>query len=132
MQNLLDSRAVRRQERSAGGGNHRQLPDGDRYGLSNAGGRGGRGGGGGRGGAALNGPPYKVVKFRTTPACPAAPNVTVGMEFTNSLLQGEKVDGAQAFTATETNAKLDSFELNSVKKLTLHLACTARRVTPKT
>jgi hypothetical protein len=86
-----------------------------------AGGRGGRGGGGGRGGAALNGPPYQVVKFHTTPACPAAPNVTVGMEFTNSLLQGEKVDGAQAFAATETNAKEDSFELNAAKKLTLHL-----------
>jgi len=87
-----------------------------------AAGRGGRGGGGGRGGAALNGPPYQVVKFRATPACPAAPNVTVGLEFTNSLLQGEKVTGAQAFAATETNAKQDAFELNAAKKLTLHLA----------
>jgi len=85
-------------------------------------GRGGRGGAaGGRGGAALNGPPFSPVKFRPTPACPAAPNVTLGMEFTNSLLQGEKVPGALAFSATETNAKLDSFELNSAKKLTIHL-----------
>jgi Peptidase family M28 len=89
----------------------------------NAGGRGGRGGrGGGGGGAALNGPPYTVAKFRNTPACPVVPNVTAGMELTNSLLQGEKVAGARAFAATETNAKEDSFELNAEKKLTIHLA----------
>jgi Zn-dependent M28 family amino/carboxypeptidase len=87
----------------------------------NAGGRGGRGGVGGRGGAALNGPPFTPVKFRQTAACPAAPNVTLGMDFTNSLFQGEKASGAQAFSATETNAKLDTFELNSAKKLTIHL-----------
>jgi len=84
-----------------------------------AGGRGGRGGGGG---AALNGPPYQVVKFRPTPACPAAPDVIVGMEFTNSLFRGEKVTGAQAFAATETNARQDSFEMSATKQLTLHLA----------
>jgi len=78
--------------------------------------------GGGRGGAALNGPPFSPVKFRPAPTCPTAPSVTLGMEFTNSLFQGEKVTGAQAFSATETNAKLDTFELNSVKKLTVHLA----------
>jgi Zn-dependent M28 family amino/carboxypeptidase len=44
------------------------------------------------------------------------------MEFTNSLFQGEKISGAQAFSATETNAKLDTFELNSIKKLAIHLA----------
>jgi Peptidase family M28 len=84
------------------------------------GGRGGRGGGGG--GAALNGPPYTVTKFRATPVCPVIPNVTAGMELTNSLLAGEKVTGAQAFAATETNGKEDSFELNAAKKLTIHLA----------
>ncbi|HEX3742762.1 MAG TPA: M28 family peptidase [Bryobacteraceae bacterium] len=81
----------------------------------------GRGGRGGRGGAALNGPPFTPVKFHTVSACPAAPNVTLGMEFTNSLFQGEKISGAQAFSATETNSKLDPFEFNSVKKLSLHL-----------
>ena len=85
------------------------------------GGRGARGGGGG-GGAALNGPPYSVVKFRATPACPVIPNITAGLELTNQLLTGEKVTGAQAFAATETNAKADSFELNAAKKLTVHLA----------
>jgi Zn-dependent M28 family amino/carboxypeptidase len=80
------------------------------------------GGRGGRGGAALNGPPYQVARFHATPACPAAPSVTVGLQFTNSLLQGEKVTGAQAFAATETNARQDSFELNAAKKLTIHLA----------
>ena len=85
-------------------------------------GRGGRGGTGGRGGAALNGLPYTPLKFRPTPACPAAPNVTIGMALTNSLFQGEKVSGAQAFSATDNNAKLDPFELNSAKKLTVHLA----------
>ncbi|HUB78639.1 MAG TPA: M28 family peptidase [Bryobacteraceae bacterium] len=83
---------------------------------------GGRGGRGGFGGAGLNGPPFSPEKFHATPACPAAPNVTLGMEFTNSLFQGEKVSGAQAFSATETNARLDAFEFHSVKKLTVHLA----------
>jgi len=80
------------------------------------------GGRGGRGGAGLNGPPFTPTKFRPTPACPAAPNVTLGLEFTNSLFQGEKISGAQAFSATETNARQGTFEFNSVKKLTVHLA----------
>jgi len=88
-----------------------------------AAGRGGRGGaGGGRGGAALNGPPYTVAKFRPTPACPAAPNVSAGLELTNALFQGEKLTGAQVFYETESNARQDSFELNVAKKLSLHLA----------
>ena len=89
----------------------------------NAAGAGGRGGrGGGRGGAALNGPPFAPVKFRNTPACPAAPNVTAGMDLTNSLFQGEKLSAAQAFAATATNSHEDSFELNAAKKLAIHLA----------
>jgi Zn-dependent M28 family amino/carboxypeptidase len=90
----------------------------------NAAGLGGRGGagGGGRGGAALNGPPYTVARFRPTPPCPAAPNVAAGMALTSALFQGEKLTGAQVFFATESNARQDSFDLNSAKKLSLKLA----------
>jgi hypothetical protein len=85
-----------------------------------AAGRGGRGGG--RGGAALNGPPFQVARFRPTPACPAAPDVSAGLELTSALFQGEKLTGAQVFYETGSNARQDSFELNSAKRLSLHLA----------
>ena len=78
-------------------------------------------GGGGRG-AGLNGPNYQVVKFHQTAACPSAPAVTVGLEITNALFQGEKLNGSQVFYGTGSNAKLDSFELNARKKFALKLA----------
>jgi len=92
--------------------------------MSNAGGAAGRGGrgGGGRGGAALNGPPFSPVKFQQTPACPAVPSVTAGLELTNALFQGERVTGSQVFYDTGSNTKLDSFALNAAKKLNLHVA----------
>jgi hypothetical protein len=77
-------------------------------------GRGGRGN--------LNGPNYQVVKFRNNNTCPSAPNVTVGLELTNSLFQGEKMNGQQIFYGAGANTKQDSFELNARKKLDLHLA----------
>ena len=92
--------------------------------MSNAGAAAGRGGraGGGRGGAALNGPPFSPVKFTQTPACPAVPSVTAGLELTNALFQGERVNSSQVFYDTGSNTKLDSFALNAVKKLNLHVA----------
>ena len=81
----------------------------------NAGGRGGRG-------AGLNGPNFQVVKFRQAGACPSAPAFNAGMELTNALFQGEKLSGAQVFYSTGSNAKQDSFELSSRKKLNVHLA----------
>ncbi len=92
--------------------------------MSNAGGAAGRGGrgGGGRGGAALNGPPFSPVKFQQTPACPAVPSVTAGLDLTNALFQGERVNGSQVFYDTGSNTKLDSFPLNAAKKLNLHVA----------
>jgi Zn-dependent M28 family amino/carboxypeptidase len=92
--------------------------------MSNAGGAAGRGGrgGGGRGGAALNGPPFSPVKFVQTPACPAVPSVTAGLDLTNALFQGERVNSSQVFYDTGSNTKLDSFALNAVKKLNLHVA----------
>jgi hypothetical protein len=83
----------------------------------------GAGGGGGRGGAALNGPPFTPTKFQqNVSACPSAPSVTAGMELVNSLFQGEKLSGAQVFYGTGSIAKLDSFDLNAQKKLSLHVA----------
>ncbi len=87
--------------------------------MSNPGGGAGRGG---RGGAALNGPPFSPVKFQQTPACPAVPSVTAGLELTNALFQGERVNGSQVFYDTGSNTKLDSFALNAAKKLNLHVA----------
>ena len=81
---------------------------------------GGRGGGG-RGGA-LNGPAFQVPKLQQPAACPSAPSVTAGLEMTNAIFQGEKIDGSHAFYATGSNAKQDSFDLTAAKKLTLHLA----------
>jgi hypothetical protein len=84
--------------------------------MSNpAGGRGGRG-------ASLNGPNYQVVKFRQAGTCPSAPSVTAGLELTNALFQGEKLNASQIFYGAGSNAKQDSFELNARKKIDLHLA----------
>jgi hypothetical protein len=80
-----------------------------------AGGRGGRG-------AGLNGPNFQVAKFRNSSTCPSAPGITVGLELTNTLFQGEKLSGSQVFYGAGTNSKQDSFELNARKKLDLHLA----------
>ena len=77
-------------------------------------GRGGRG--------ALNGPPFQVIKFQRPATCPSAPSITAGLELTNAVFQGEKLSGAQVFYGTGSNAKLDSFELNSRKKIGIHLA----------
>jgi hypothetical protein len=81
----------------------------------NAGGRGGRG-------AALNGPNYQVVKFRPGGTCPSAPSITVGIEPTTALFQGEKLNGQQVFYGAGNNAKLESFQLSASKKLNLHVA----------
>jgi len=53
--------------------------------------------------------------------------ITAGIALTNAIFQGEKLAGAQVFEGATTNAKLDSFELNAEKKLTLHTAVTATR-----
>jgi hypothetical protein len=92
--------------------------------MSNAGGVAGRGGraGAGRGGASLNGPAFSPVKFQQTPACPAVPSVTAGVELTNALFQGERVTSSQIFYDTGSNSRLDSFALNAAKKLNLHVA----------
>jgi len=80
-----------------------------------AGGRGGRGGN-------LNGPPYSVVKFATPGACPSAPNISAGLELTNAIFQGEKMNGSQVFYGAGTNAKLDSFALRDVKTISIDVA----------
>lgn len=77
--------------------------------------------GGGRG-AGLNGPNFQVKKFQQTPTCPVAPSITAGVELTNALFQGEKLNGGQVFYATGSNTRQDSFELSSRKKLSLHVA----------
>jgi len=76
---------------------------------------------GGRG-AALNGPPFQVPKLQQPPACPSAPSITAGLEMTNAIFQGEKLNGSQIFYATGSNAKQDAFELAAAKTLSLHLA----------
>lgn len=77
--------------------------------------------GGGRG-PAINGPAYQVSKFSATPACGSVPNVTAGLDMTNSLFGGEKLTAAQVFYGAGSNSKLDSFALNANKKLELHVA----------
>lgn len=84
---------------------------------------GGNGGGfgGGRGGG-LNGPAYTVPAFKVTPACPAVPAISAGLAMTNDIFQGEKKNGAEIFYGAGSNAKLDSFELNKAKTLSLKMA----------
>jgi hypothetical protein len=78
-------------------------------------------GGGGRGG--LNGPFFQVAKFlQQPPVCAAVPSITAGPGLTTALFQGEKMGGSQVFYAAGSNTKIDSFEFNSKKKLSLHIA----------
>jgi Zn-dependent M28 family amino/carboxypeptidase len=74
---------------------------------------------GGRG--ALNGPPYQVLKFERPGACPSVPAITAGLEMTNAIFQGEKANAEKVFYAAGDNSHQDSFELNSQKKLSLHV-----------
>lgn len=76
---------------------------------------------GGRG-PALNGPPTQVVKFQQTVTCASVPNISVGLELTNALFTGEKLTAAQVFYGAGANTKLDSFALNTQKKLDLHVS----------
>jgi hypothetical protein len=81
---------------------------------------GGRGGGGR--GAGLNGPNYQVPKLQQPPTCPAVHAITAGLEMTNAIFQGEKMDASKIFYAAGENDKLDSFELTPEKSLKLHVA----------
>jgi Zn-dependent M28 family amino/carboxypeptidase len=81
----------------------------------------GAAGGGGRG-AALNGPTFQVVKFAQTAACPSVPSIVAGMELTNALFQGEKMNASQVFYGAGTNTKLDSFELGAQKTASIKVA----------
>jgi Zn-dependent M28 family amino/carboxypeptidase len=80
---------------------------------------------GGRG-AGLNGPPFQVVKFQASRP-PAVPTITAGIELTNAVFQGERSSGAQVFEGATANAKLESFEFNAEKKLSLRIATSSER-----
>ncbi len=87
--------------------------------------------------APLNGPPFVVKKFQQPAACPSAPIVTAGPEFTNALFEGERHNGAEVFYTADRNAavyppsyqgerksvpSLESFVLNDRKTLRLQMA----------
>jgi Zn-dependent M28 family amino/carboxypeptidase len=74
-------------------------------------------------GVGPNGPAYQVLKFQAARQA-TVPTITAGIELTNDLLQNEKISAAQVFEGTAANTKLDSFDLNAEKKLTLHIAAT--------
>ncbi len=89
------------------------------------------------GARALNGPPYVVKKFQQTGACPSAPIITAGLDFTNALFAGERHNGAEVFYTADRNAavyppsyqgerrtvpSIESFALNERKTLRLHMA----------
>jgi Zn-dependent M28 family amino/carboxypeptidase len=72
--------------------------------------------------AGPNGPAYQVVKFRTVQ--PSVPSLTAGIALTNAIFQGEKISGAQAFAGAANNTKLDSFELNAAKTISIKTTVT--------
>jgi Zn-dependent M28 family amino/carboxypeptidase len=74
----------------------------------------------------LNGPPYQVVKFQVARAA-AVPQITAGVELTNALFQGEKIQAAQVFNGAAANARLESFELSAEKRVSLRVAVTTDR-----
>jgi Zn-dependent M28 family amino/carboxypeptidase len=74
-------------------------------------------------GVGPNGPAYQVLKFQAARQA-TVPTITAGIELTNDLLQNEKLTATQVFEGAAANTKLDSFDLNAEKKLTLHIAAT--------
>jgi len=72
--------------------------------------------------AALNGPRFQVTKFQDAPACPAVPSVVAGLQATSLIFDGEKMSAAQVFYAAGSNAKLDSMDLNTDKKISLRVS----------
>ncbi len=74
-------------------------------------------------GAGPNGPPFQVVKFQSAAA--GVPVITAGLGLTNAIFQGEKLTAAQVFEGAASNAKLDSFDLNADKKLSITTAVTS-------
>lgn len=80
--------------------------------------------GGGRG-VGPNGSPFQVVSFQTASA--AVPVITAGVQLTNAIFQGEKLNGAQVFEGAAANAKLESFALNAQKTLSLQIKVAVER-----
>lgn len=74
----------------------------------------------------LNGPPYQVVKFQQARGA-VVPQLTAGIELTNAIFQGEKIQAAQAFNAAAAGTRLESFAMAPEKKLTLRLAVTTQQ-----
>lgn len=87
--------------------------------------------------ASLNGPPFVVRKFQQPAACPSAPIITAGLDFTNALFIGERHNGAEVFYTADRNAavyppsyqgerktvpSLESFALSDRKTLRLRVA----------
>ncbi|MCX6552837.1 MAG: M28 family peptidase [Acidobacteria bacterium] len=72
-----------------------------------------------------NGPPYQVVKFQAPRT--AVPTIVAGIALANAIFQGEKLTGPQVFEGATTNARLESFELNAEKKVSLHTAITVEK-----
>jgi hypothetical protein len=85
----------------------------------------------------LNGRPFVVKKFQQAAACPSAPIVTAGLDFTNALFVAERHNGAEVFYTADRNAavyppayqgerksvpSLEAFALSDRKNLRLHLA----------
>ena len=68
----------------------------------------------------LNGPFFQVEKFQDQPKCPSVPVVIAGVQMTNSIFAGEKLNPEQAFYAAGASASEKSFDLDSKKNLTLH------------
>jgi len=75
----------------------------------------------GRGPAPNAGGTFQPAKFTQQLPCPAVPSLTGGLAMANVLFQGEKMSGAQIFYGAGANTKLDSFDLNANKTITIHV-----------
>lgn len=65
---------------------------------------------------ALNGPVYQVEKFQEQ-RCASVPVVIAGVQMTNDIFAGEKLNGERAFYAAGANTTEKSFELEAKKRL---------------
>jgi Zn-dependent M28 family amino/carboxypeptidase len=69
----------------------------------------------------LNGPAYQVEKFQEQPACPSVPLLIAGVQMTDDIFAGEKLNPDRAFYAAGANTAEKSFELDAKKHLDIHV-----------
>ena len=70
----------------------------------------------------LNGSVYQVEKSLEQPVCPSVPLLIAGVQMTNDIFSGEKLNADLVFYAAGANAPVKSFDLDAQKHLDVEVS----------